>query len=106
MTNDRQIPKPPECFLTLCRQMGQDLDLYLARPGNNIFKKALSGQTYENIPELVGYIGQRLNGDFGDEDLQAFWFTTPAEVAFETGAMLRAFLIEVRSIASKPPYWR
>ena len=94
----------PDSFRNVCRQLGQDLDLALALPGATIFGLALSGTKAEQIPELVGFIGGLLSGNLTDDELQSFWFSTPASVHFENGAQLRQFLSELRDVAMKAPY--
>jgi len=83
--------KAPASFNAVCRNFIQDLELIAGTP-EGVIDFAIQDLDVNEMRELNGFLDELLGGIHTHEELQALWWSSPAEIHFRDGNKLLAFL--------------
>lgn len=88
--------RPPEAFIKLCQRFYQDVGE--DHPSlDSLVGFGLRGVTDEDRKVLVPFLDELLSVHMSDEELNAIWWSTPADVYFGDSEQLVKFLSLLRS---------
>jgi hypothetical protein len=90
----------PEEFKKVCRNLAQDIDLVVSTP-EQLMQLALLGVEPREHPAIKAFIDELLSGRYTDEQLKSIWWSMPADLVFQEGKGVVAFLTMLRAEIAK-----
>jgi len=90
----------PEEFKKACRNLGQDLGY--EKPTQELMAQiALIGIEHHERPAIKAFLDELLSGRYSAEQIEEFWWSTPADIYFHEPEHLLTFLRLLRSMVEK-----
>ena len=93
----------PDEFKKACRNLGQDLDLFVKSLDDLVYT-ALIGITATEATAIRSFLDQLLSDRYSPDQLKSIWWSTPADLVFHDSRDVVTFLTRLREVISKPPY--